>query len=395
MKKILLAAIMLAAFVTSHAQNPWDKPATPSPEVHKDNTVTFRLKSPKAIRVQLSGDFLPPKKVKTKHAVRVIPGIVDLKEGKDGVWEYTTGAPLASEMYHYWFVVDGQRVLDPGNVYMLRDKDIVRNMFVIGGGCGDLYRTNKVPHGNVNHVWYDSPTLQMERRMIVYTPPGYETSRKKYPVLYLLHGMGNDETSWSTLGRAPYILDNLIAQGKAKPMIVVMTNGNAIQEAVPGESSIGFPVPTGYLEKTMEGSFETSFPDVMTYVEKHYRTINKKSARAIAGLSMGGFHTLHISKQYPDCFDYVGLFSSAISPLPKATSPIYQDMENKLKRQFASPPALYWIVIGNEDFLYKANVDYRKLLDKLGCKYTYTETGGGHFWQNWRLYLTDFYQKVF
>ena len=353
-----------------------------SPEIHKNKTVTFRIKAPKAVKVQVLGDFLSK-------------GVADLVENKEGVWEYTTPEPLAPELYSYAFVVDGLKVNDPNNVYMIRDVATVNNIFIVGGERADLYKVNKVPHGSVAKVWYHSPSLGIDRRMTVYTPAGYETSGKRYPVFYLLHGMGGDENAWSELGRAAQILDNLIAQGKAEPMIVVMTNGNADLEAAPGESSLGYMPPTTRLGKTMEGSFETHFPEVVKFIDKNYRTKANKKNRAIAGLSMGGFHSLHISKQYPDMFDYVGLFSAAIMPGKNATSPIYKEMEGKLKLQFAKKPALYWIAIGKTDFLYKANREYRKLLDEKGYPYEYFENEDGHIWRNWRIYLTEFTPRLF
>lgn len=353
-----------------------------SPEIHKNKTVTFRIKAPKAVKVQVLGDFLSK-------------GVADLVENKEGVWEYTTPEPLAPELYSYAFVVDGLKVNDPNNVYMIRDVATVNNIFIVGGERADLYMVNKVPHGSVAKVWYHSPSLGIDRRMTVYTPAGYETSGKRYPVFYLLHGMGGDENAWSELGRAAQILDNLIAQGKAEPMIVVMTNGNADLEAAPGESSLGYMPPTTRLGKTMEGSFETHFPEVVKFIDKNYRTKANKKNRAIAGLSMGGFHSLHISKQYPDMFDYVGLFSAAIMPGKNATSPIYKEMEGKLKLQFAKKPALYWIAIGKTDFLYKANREYRKLLDEKGYPYEYFENEDGHIWRNWRIYLTEFTPRLF
>lgn len=279
---------------------------------------------------------------------------------------------------------------------MIRDVASVTNVFIVGGERADLYKVNDVPHGTVAKVWYNSPSLGLSRRMTVYTPAGYETSKRRYPVFYLLHGMGGDEEAWSELGRATQILDNLIAQGKAEPMIMVMTNGNAALEAAPGESSLGWETqPTFRLPKTMEGSFESHFPEVVTFIDKHYRTKANKNSRAIAGLSMGGFHALHISKQYPDMFNYVGLFSAAIMPGKNATSPIYQDMEGKLATQFAKKPALYWIGIGKTDFLYKANEDYRKLLDRKGHRYEYFENEDGHIWKNWRIYLSEFAPRLF
>ncbi len=387
--------MLLVCAMTFAQQALWGGAPVVSPEIHDNNTVTFRLKAPKAVKVQVTGDFLPTQKIKTPFGEFDGPGVADLKEGKDGVWEFTTPEPLKPELYSYSFIVDDLKMMDPSNVYMIRDVATVTNVFIIGGDRADLYKVNKVPHGTVRRMWYNSPALGMDRRLPVYTPAGYETGGKRYPVFYLLHGMGGDEEAWIALGRTSQILDNLIAQGKAKPMIVVMTNGNAAQEAAPGESSLGFAAPSMNQPKTMEGSFETAFPDVVKFIDKNFRTLANKKNRAIAGLSMGGFHSMHISKQYPDMFDYVGLFSAAIMPGKDVKSPIYDDLEGKLKIQFAKKPALYWIGIGNTDFLYKANEDYRKMLDEKGYKYTYYETGEGHIWKNWRIYLTEFAPLLF
>ena len=396
MKRLtILAAVLLMCVATFAQEALWGIGPLVSPEIYDNNIVLFRLKAPKAVKVQITGDFLPKQKVKIPNGEYEIPGVVDMTEGKDGVWEYTTPEPLQPELYSYSFIVDGLRMNDPANVYLIRDVATLTNVFIIGGERADLYKVNQVPHGTVSRIWYNSPALGMERRMTVYTPAGYETSGKRYPVFYLLHGMGGDEEAWISLGRTSQILDNLIAQGKAKPMIVVMTNGNASQEAAPGESSLGMKPPTMQLPKTMDGSFGQAFPDVVKFVDKNYRTLKSKSGRAIAGLSMGGFHSLHISKQYPDMFDYVGLFSAAILPNKDVSSPVYEDMEGKLKIQFAKKPSLYWIAIGKTDFLYKANEDYRKLLDENGYKYTYYETGEGHIWKNWRIYLSEFVPLLF
>lgn len=392
MKRLTALTVALLVGVTMFAQQAlWGTTPVVSPEIHDNNTVTFRFKAPKAVRVQLTGDFLPVQ----KNAKFEAPGIVDLKEGQEGVWEYTTPEPLKPELYSYSFIVDGLRMNDPANVYLIRDVSTLTNVFIIGGDRADFYKVNPVPHGTVSRIWYDSPALGLERRMTVYTPAGYETSGKRYPVLYLLHGMGGDEEAWISLGRTAQILDNLIAQGKAKPMIVVMPNGNASQEAAPGESSRGMVPPTMQLPKTMEGSYEQAFPEIVKFIDKNYRTIKSKSGRAIAGLSMGGFHSLHISKQYPDMFNYIGLFSAAIMPNKEVSSPIYENMEGKLKVQFDKNPALYWIAIGKTDFLYKANEEYRKLLDEKGYKYTYYESDEGHIWKNWRIYLTEFVPMLF
>ena len=169
------------------------------------------------------------------------------------------------------------RVLDPSNVYMNRDVNSVTNIFIIGGTPGDIYGVKPVAHGSVTRLWYKNPLAGMTRRMTIYTPAGYNDGTQKCPVLYLLHGMGGDEEAWMALGRMSQILDNLIAQGKVKPMIVVMTNGNIAQEAAPGESSLGLAQPSMQQPKTMDGMFEQTFPDVVKYVDSHFRTLSDKA----------------------------------------------------------------------------------------------------------------------
>lgn len=399
MKRLLVvAAVLLMSAATWAQQALWGTAPVVSPEIHSDNTVTFRLKAPKAVSVQVTGDFLPARPIETPRGVWEAPGIADLKEGKDGVWEFTTTAPLKPELYSYSFIVDGLKIMDPSNVYMIRDVATVTNVFIIGGGRADLYKVNDVPHGTVSRMWYNSPTLGMDRRITVYTPAGYETSGKRYPVFYLLHGAGGDEEAWINLGRTSQILDNLIAEGKAEPMIVVMTNGNAWQEAAPGESSKGYTVPSmrpDEAKNTVEGAFELAFPDVVKFVEKNFRTKKGRANRAIAGLSMGSFHSANISRYYPDMFGYVGLFSGATSKNEKSTSPVYADFDAKLKVQFSKTPLLYYIACGNTDFVFKSVTDYRKMLDENGYKYEYYESDGGHIWRNWRIYLTEFAPELF
>ena len=395
MKKILILAVALISSLAATAQQAlWGSAPVVSPEINPDKTVTFRLKAPDAVKVQVTGDFLPTQKIKTPYGDFDGPGVADLVKN-DGVWEFTTPSPLAPELYSYTFIVDGVKMTDPSNVFQLRDVASVTNVFLIDGDYADYFKIKDVPHGTVSKVWYHSPSLGMERRLSVYTPAGYEKGDNRYPVFYLLHGMGGDENAWLELGRAAQILDNMIAEGKVEPMIVVRTNGNADLQAAPGESSLGFAPPTIQLPKTMEGSFETHFPEVVEFIDSNYRTIPSKQNRAIAGLSMGGFHSLHISKEYPDMFDYVGLFSAAIMPDRKVKSPIYDNMEGKLKTQFDKKPALYWIAIGDKDFLYEANKEYRKKLDENGYKYTYRESPDGHIWKNWRIYLTEFIPQLF
>ncbi len=395
MKKLLNIAFTMLLCVSVYAQQAlWGGSPLVSPEINKDNTVTFRLYAPNAQKVEVTGDFLPQQKIETPFGTMDAPGAAEMIKGDDNIWQFTTPV-LNPELYNYNFIVDGLKITDPANVYQIRDVSSICNIFIIGGDRADLYKVNDVPHGSVTRRWYESPSVDMKRRLTVYTPPGYEEGNEKYPVLYLLHGMGGDEEAWMALGRTSQIMDNLIASGKAKPMIVVMTNGNISQEAAPGETSAGLNPPSFMLPKTMDGTFESSFPDVVNFVEKNYRVKKEKSGRAISGLSMGGFHSMHISKEYPDMFDYVGLFSAAILPAGDVKSPVYENIDEKLKVQFGKNPKLYWIAIGKDDFLYNANTEFRKKLDDNGYKYIYFENGEGHIWKNWRIYLSDFVPMLF
>ena len=357
-----------------------------SPEINSDNSVTFRFQAPEAKEVKLSGDWMPME--------GWTPGSEKMTRDGKGLWSLTT-PPLASDLYSYSFNADGIRCTDPNNVFMIRDVATVSNIFIVGGGKADLYKVTNVPHGSVTRRWYTSPGLGITRRITIYTPPGYETSKESYPVLYLLHGMGGDEEAWMALGRISQILDNLIARGQAKLMIVVMPNGNVVQEAAPGESVLGYNKPTMQLPNTMDGKYEETFQDVTKFIESSYRVIPKKSGRAIAGLSMGGYHSLYISLNYPDTFDYIGLFSAAIWPDTKMTSKVYSDIDVKLKQLKNNGYKLYWIGIGKTDFLFRYNQEYRKKLDDLKMPYEYRECEGGHIWSNWRIYLSEFVPKLF
>ena len=365
-----------------------------SPEINADKTVTFRFFAPKADSVFVTGDFLPTMKIKSRFGLVDVPKPALMKKDEKGVWTFTSDA-LAPELYSYSFTVDGLRSIDPNNPFLNRDVATVTNIFIVGGPQADLYKVNDIPHGSVTRRWYDSPGLGINRRLTIYTPPGYESSKANYPVLYLLHGAGGDEEAWIALGRTAQIMDNLIAQGKTKPMIVVMPNGNASQDAAPGEGNTGFYKPQFMAPRTMEGSYEGAFMDIVKFVEKNYRVNAKKESRAIAGLSMGGFHSMHISRYYPNTFDYVGLFSAAIMPREDATAKVYSNIDETLKVQKENGTKLYWIAIGKTDFLYQANVDFRKKLDGMGMKYEYVESEGGHIWRNWRVYLSQFTPKLF
>ena len=402
MRKLLSVLLPLCIGLSAHAQQAlWGGPSVESPVINADGTVTFRYRSPKAIKVEVTGDFLPTRKVEVDFGGNKrsfdAPGVRELKEGKDGVWEYTTDFVVAPDLYNYTFLVDGDSVIDPHNMWVNRDVASLTSVLLVAreGARSDLYAIHDVPHGTVSKVWYKSKAEGINRRLTVYTPAGYETSRTKYPVLYVLHGVGGDEDAWVTQGRATQILDNLIARGAAKPMIVVFTNGNISQEAAPLENSTGYTRPTMQLPKTMEGSFETAFPEIVQFIDGRYRTIAKKQGRAVCGLSMGGFHTLYLSLNYPQMFAYSGMFSAAVGVSDPSISPVYQDFDAKLDRYYAARPSLLWIGCGVTDFLYGANKDFMKKLDEKGYKYTYMETDGGHIWRNWRIYFTEFVPLLF
>ncbi|MES2797899.1 MAG: alpha/beta hydrolase-fold protein [Bacteroidota bacterium] len=391
MKFVKLALILLIFSIKANAQQDLIRQNTNiSSELNANNTITFRLRATIAKSVSVSGTWMKSEGFKRPFK--------ELIMGADSVWTYTTEV-LPSDMYLYSFTVDGIRTIDPSNAHVIRDVASISNVFIVGGEHGDLYKVNKVPHGTVAKRWYDSPKIGKTRRVTIYTPAGYEISQKEYPVLYLMHGIGGDEEAWTGSGKAAQILDNLIAQGKVVPMIVVMTNGNVAMEAAPSEGSEGYTRPTFMLPNTMDGKFEESFVDIMKFVESNYRTIAKKEGRAIAGLSMGGYHTAYISQNYPNTFDYMGLFSPAMNNKPEAhpESPAYQDLDTKLKNQKKNGYKLYWIAVGKTDMgiLLDGIQEYRKKMDTIGMKYDFKFTEGGHTWTNWRDYLQEFAQKLF
>uniref|UniRef100_S0DGJ3 Carbohydrate esterase family 1 protein n=1 Tax=termite gut metagenome TaxID=433724 RepID=S0DGJ3_9ZZZZ len=398
-KLIVLAAAVMSAAAVNAQQALWGGNRIVSPEINPDNTVTFRISAPKAVKVAVTGDFLAPQPTETPFGTFDMPGVADLVE-KEGVWEYTTPEPLASELYSYTFLVDGQRMNDPANVAMIRDVASVTNVFIVKGCPGDLYSVNDVPHGTVARRWYDSPTLKEQRRITIYTPPGYEKGGT-YPVFYLLHGSGGDEEAWIALGRTAQIMDNLIAAGKAKPMIVVMPNGHTQNNAAPGESNRAYTPAMGGGQRQAVASMEDSFGDIIKFVESNYRVKTGKANRAIAGLSMGGMHTAAISAQYPNTFDYMGVFSAP--PIASMMSmgsadeaaKYAEEFVKKLEAQKKNGYKLYWIACGDTDFLYQGVLSSMKKMDEIGFKYTWRESGEGHIWKNWRIYLSEFAPMLF
>ena len=353
-----------------------------SPVVNADGTVTFNFYSPSAQRVSVSGDF---DEIRNQR--------LEMTKQENGVWTVTTKA-LNPELYSYSLSVDGQRFVDPANSYVNRDISTLSNIFIVtksDDDKGHLYSVNDVPHGTLSRVWYDSPTLGQQRRMTVYLPAAYD-GKKAFPVMYLLHGHGGDETAWGDLGRASQIMDNLIAEGKCVPMIVVMPNGNPTCNAAPGWWHEGMYTPDGnaFNQRGAKASMEESFMDIVNYVDSHYKTIKKRSGRAVTGLSMGGGHTFGISRLYPETFDYYGLQSAAARVQQNDAK-----VNEQMSRLFSSKPKLFWIAIGKEDFLIQQNNGLRQYLDEHKYPYEYYENDGGHIWRNWRIYLTMFAQKIF
>ncbi len=431
-KILLIGFIIHICSENTYAQNS-------SLQINTNKSVTFKLDMPDAHEIFVKGSFVPK-----SFSIKTPAGVFG-KEGKyqmekvNGIWSYTT-QPLESEIYTYYFEVDGKRMTDPNSKDSIRDIDTYFSYFTITNGIADNYVRQNVAHGKIEKIWYDSSIKDTpKRRMSIYTPPKYATNKqKRYPVLYLLHGSGGDENSWIEVGKAINILDNLIAQRKCVPMIVVMPNGIADMAAAPGENPYSNTPSKSINIESMLGKIERAFiPDIVSYVESHYRVIATKQKRAIAGLSLGGLHTLFISANNPNYFDYVGLFSaqttntlnakktkavatiakgvenlSAIFPFlskgkfgktiseytseaDKENLSIYNNLDEKLKEQFKNPPKLYYIAVGKDDFVKKLNDDFRSKLTDKGYKFYYHETDGGHSWENWRKYLVDFLPRIF
>jgi enterochelin esterase family protein len=316
--------------------------------------------------------------------------------------------PLKPEFWSYRFVVNGVPALDPRNVNVTRGLN-TENILLVPGPESALYQTRDVPHGTLTAVWYDSPTLKIKRRMQVYTPPGYESSRERYPVLYLLHGYGGDETEWTTFGRTVQIMDNLIAVGRAKPMIVVMPNGHAAERMAPGAGpidgqtprpvpAVGPPAPPPAPPTTpltaatrgmvLGGSYPESFmSDVVPFVERTYRVAPGRANRAVAGLSMGGMHTLAISTANPQAFDYVGIFSHAAR--------IDSTVDRRLTALRDGKPKLVYVTVGVDDFLLENSRVLDERMKAVGLTHTYKETPGAHTFFVWRQYLSDFAPQLF
>ena len=381
-----------------------------SPEIMPDGTVTFRLAAPIASSVVV-------RNTTGGYADWPDGNEAAMKKDEQGVWSVTIG-PLKPEFYTYAFVVDGVQALDPRNVTISRDGTRYSSALRLAGEKTANYQVNDVPHGTVSLAWYPSPSLNLTRRMYVYTPPGYEASgTTRYPVFYLLHGGGGDEDAWTTLGRAPEILDNLIAQGKAKPMIVVMTNGNASQRASQDFVSATAPAAPG------PGARILDFPrslvaDVIPFVDRTYRTRPDRENRAIAGLSMGGAQTLYAAFNNLDTFAWVGALSGGFPLLPEVAVPIpapenagrlrgpdvtrsidpekFLALHPQLNASANSQLRLFYLAIGTEDGLISTHATLKQILKSKGVNATIVETPGyAHEWAFWRVALSDLAPRLF
>jgi len=373
MTKLLTTVLfMVVLSVSAQRGRGPQPPQVVSPEVHPDSRVTFRILATNAQSVRLSAGDIPGN---SRNA--------EFTKGTNGVWEATLG-PIDPGAYRYNFNIDGVAVIDPRNPATSESNNNVWSLVYVPGTFSD---TKDVPHGAIAEVTYHSKALQRPRRMHVYTPPGYESGKGKFPVFYVLHGAGDSDDAWTTVGRAGFILDNLIAEKKAKPMIVAMPAGHTRSAGVRATS-------------TNADEFVQDFlTDIMPAVEKNYRVITDRDHRAIAGLSMGGGQTLSIAIPHLEQFAYIGVYSSGVFGITSTnrTSPAFEDQHKdildnaKLKKGLK----LFWFGTGKEDFLVQTTRATVDMFKKHGFDVAYDETPGAHTWIVWRNYLHDFAPKLF
>jgi enterochelin esterase family protein len=384
-----LATLILAAAAGALAQAPTRVP-TPndtlvSTEVAPDRKVTFRIYAPKASEVRLRGDWME--------------GITTEALTKDdqGVWSVTVG-PLVPDFYSYSFVVDGVKTADPKNAVIKQGISTVDNMVMVPGPEAAFLEARPVPHGEIRIAWYPSTTLGGERRLHVYTPPGYDTSGERYPVFYLLHGGGDEDSGWSTIGRAGFILDNLLADRKALPMVIVMPNGSLPRPAnppplVPGTTPS--PEVAAALAAAQARFTSELMNDVVPFVEKTYRVRTDARSRAVAGLSMGGGQTQRVLTTHKDAFAHVAIWSAGVRP---EASEAFE----KEAAAFLADPAktnasirLLSIRVGDKDFTLAGCRNLSELLAKHKIEHRLQVNTGGHTWINWRLYLSELLPQLF
>lgn len=354
-------------------------PMVTSPEVQGDRRIVFRLFAPQAQRVRLFRGDIPGKE---SHFA--------MTRGTEGVWETTVG-PVPAGAFRYRFDVDGVTVMDPRNPKVSESNDDAWSVIPVPGS--DFIDVKNVPHGAVAAVHYYSTALSRMRRMHIYTPPGYERGTQQYPVFYLLHGASDSDDSWTSVGRANFIIDNLIAEKKATPMIVVMPAGHTR--------------PGGFRQPTVADEFTKDFvQDVMPYVEKHYRVRTDRASHAIAGLSMGGNQTLNVAIPQLDKFGYAGVFSSGLigmfraprpgdTPPPPGTPTWAEENKQALADARTKGIKLLWFATGTDDFLLDVTRKTVEFFKAQGYSPVYRETDGGHTWLKWRDYLNEFTPQLF
>jgi enterochelin esterase-like enzyme len=362
-------------------------PAIKSPEVLPDGRILFRILAPKADSIGLQASDI----------AGFDRGGPQFVKGENGIWETTVG-PIAPGAYRYVFTVNDVSVMDPQNPAVSEANSNAWSLVYVPGA--EFMDTLKVPHGAVAAVHYYSTALGRHRRMHIYTPPGYESGNLKYPVFYLLHGAMDCDDSWTSVGRAGFILDNLIAAKKAKPMIVVMPAGH---------TSSGFSMGAG-LGATMDEFGQDFVKDLMPYVEANYRVLKDRGNRALAGLSMGGMQTLNISMSDLGKFSYIGVFSSGVfggapkkaaagDSIPAAPAPSadweQQHLATLDNADLKKDLKLLWFATGAEDFLLNTTRSTLDIFKKHGFSPVYKETSGGHTWINWRNYLNEFAPLLF
>jgi enterochelin esterase family protein len=378
----LLALAILAPATASAQRRSTPNDTLKSIEVSDDYKVTFRIYAPRASQVSVAGDFGQGG---------------PMEKDDQGVWSRTVG-PLTPDFYSYTFNVDGVRTVDSKNPMIKPGLSSLDSMFLVPGEEAEFEMTRDVPHGDVRAVWYRSGTLGMPRRMHVYTPPGYEGRTEKYPVLYLLHGRGDEDSGWSTIGRAGFILDNLIAAGKAVPMLVVMPNGSLPHPAnLPPATPGATPTPEiRAAREAAQGQFaDELLKEVIPTIEKTFRVKAAPSERALAGLSMGGGQTLRVLTTSPDRFAYFGVWSAALfggsadewetrnEPFLRAA-----DKVNRTVKHLE-------ICVGDKDSLAAGSKALAEVLEKRGIRHEFHISGGAHTWINWRHYLCGFAPKLF
>jgi enterochelin esterase family protein len=382
-----------------------------SPEALSDGRVVFRIYAPNAAAVTLNAGDLPPVTFAAPGTVPTpqtpgSPGGAVFAKAENGVWEYTTAAPVPPGAFRYVIQVDGVRTLDPVNTKTSESNTAMWSMFFVPGI--DLEEIRDVPHGAVAEIHYASSVLKATRRMHVYTPPGYERGSQKYPVFYLLHGAGDTDDAWTSVGRAGFIFDNLIAAKQAVPMIVVMPAGHqpAPPGAAPGTAVAGTP-PSAPAPPAINRFTLEFVNDVMPYVERHYRVLTDRPNRAIAGLSMGGSQTLDIAFRHLATFAYMGVYSSGAtlgggrgpapgaapaSPPPSWEAVHLADLDNA---SLKTGTKLLWLATGVDDRLIANTRTTVDLLKKHGFQPEFKETPGAHTWLVWRDYLREFAPRLF